>query len=403
MITRSTRMGVLASALVCCASLACSDSDSADASGGGGSGAKAGSGGAGGGAGGVGGGSAAVGGVGAGGSAGAGGVGAGGSGGTSGAGGAGTQWQFFAFGDTRTNPDILQKNIESMAAMDPAAVALFNGGDLTATGTVSEWNAHHKALADGAPDPSVPADPSGIVRQSRFRTDASSFGPYIRYIGVMGNHDDGSTGWLQNWNSYLSGQANLGKNGTGGIYFSLSYENALFIVLDSITTSSEQTSWLSSLLDSAEAKQAKFKLAFFHRPVYPCNDKTPFSGGLPWVSLFEQHGVDIAFVADSHTYERTCAMAGGECATDGVVYLNTSGGGAPVRTVNATKQATVTSGSRSDSYDCAKILESSKGNWYHFCHIAIEDCKLTLKAYAHDQIDTGSAPFDTLVIDKCAG
>jgi hypothetical protein len=119
------------------------------------------------------------------------------------------------------------------------------------------------------------------------------------------------------------------------------------------------------------------------------------------VELFEQHGVDIAFVADSHTYERTCAMQGGGCAKGGVIYLNTSGGGAPVRPVNATKQATVTNGSRSDSYDCAEILESSKGNWYHFTHISIDGCKLTLDAHAHDQVDTGSAPFDTLVIDKC--
>jgi hypothetical protein len=392
---RSARwVAVVVSALLASASLGCSDSDSADVSNAAGSGGSGGSGAQ------ASGGSS---GSSLGGNGGAGAGSSGGSAGTAGAAGAAPKWQFFAFGDTRSNASVFQKNIESMAALDPAAVALFNGGDLTATGTASEWDTHHKVLADGAPDPSVPVDPSGIIRQSKFRTDVNSWGSHVRYIGVLGNHDDGSTGWLNRWNSYLSGQATLGKNGTDGIYFSLSYENAWFVVLDAINTSSAQTSWLAAELDSAEAQQATFKLAFFHRPVYPCNDKTPFSGGLPWVELFEQHGVDIAFVADSHTYERTCAMQGGGCAQSGVVYLNTSGGGAPVRPVNATKQATVTNGSRSDSYDCAKILESSRGNWYHFTHIAIDGCKLTLDAHSHDQVDTGSAPFDTLVIDKCGG
>jgi hypothetical protein len=310
-------------------------------------------------------------------------------------------FQFFAFGDTRSNPDILELNIRSMDELNPSAIAAINGGDLTSEGTVSQWNDHHDALANGAPDSSVPADPSGIVRQSRFRTDVSDWGDYIWYIGAFGNHDDGATDWYQNWSDYLVGQKDLGVNSTNGIYFHLVYNNTLFILLDSVHPSSAQTAWLEQILQSPEGQDAKWKFAFFHHPVYPCNGKSPFDDGLEWVELFEQYEVDIAFVNHSHTYERTCPMIGGVCADGGVIYLNVSGGGAPVRDVEATKSDTVSHGGRSDSYDCADILVKYRSNWYHFCHVAIADCLLTIDCYSHDYYATHEAPYDTLEIDKC--
>lgn len=311
-------------------------------------------------------------------------------------------FSFFAIGDPRSNWDVFESNARSMVQLDPDAIAVFSIGDLTPYGAASEWDEHHQALADGAPDPSVPTDPSGIVRQSHFRTDVSTWGPYSWYLGIMGNHDDGDGNWFANWNDYLVGQQGLGVNAADGIYYSLSYRNALFIALDSINDSSEQTAWLEGVLTSAEGVAATWKLAFFHSPVYPCNYKSPFDNGLDWVTLFEQHGVDIVFVADSHTYERSCPMVGGSCAPDGVIYLNTSGAGAGTRDVEATRVETLSHGGRTDTYDCAAILQSYQGNWHHFSHIVIEGCTLILRAYDHDWYQTQKAPFDELVIDKCS-
>jgi len=333
------------------------------------------------------------------------GSGAGGTGGSA-AGGSetnGTAYQFFVIGDPRSNWGIFEDNVRSMWALDPSAVAVFSTGDLTPTGASDEWDDHQDALANGAPDNTVAQDPLGIVRQSRIRTDVSGFGDYARYVGVLGNHDDGVSGWLDNWNDYLPGQASLGENSTEGVYFSLTYESSLFIVLDSIHTSSEQTSWLEQLLSSSEASSATWKLAFFHDPVYPCNKKSEQDDVLEWVELFEQYGVDIAFVADSHTYERSCPMVGGSCASEGgVIHLNTSGAGAGTRDVYPDKTGTVSNDNRADDYDCAEILAAYKGNWHHFTHVAVEGCKLTMNAYSHDNHATLEPAFDTLVLDKCA-
>lgn len=310
-------------------------------------------------------------------------------------------WQFFAFGDTRTNTDILEEIIRSMFALDPEAVACFNGGDITANGTLEEWNDHHQRLADGAPDNSVPPDPLGIVRQSHFRTDVSEWGPYTRYIGVFGNHDDGSADWLTRWNNFLIGQSELGHNSEDGIYFTLTYNNAFFVVLDSVHPSIVQTDWLQRVLQSPEALASTWKFVFFHHPVYPCNDKSPFHEGLEWVEFIESYQVDIAFVSHSHTYERTCPMIGGTCASGGVIYLNSSNGGAPARSVRETKTETVSHEGRNDTYDCSEILDSARGYWDNFCHITIDGCILNLNCYGHDYNETQDPPYDTMVLNKC--
>ncbi len=305
---------------------------------------------------------------------------------------------FFVYADTRTNLDILEANIRSMYAVDPGARACFNVGDITAVGKVSEWDAHHLALSTGAPDDSVPFDVGGIVRQSRFRTDVSEWGDYIRYFGVLGNHDVSDGDWYENWNAYLPGQSGLGHNSkSDGIYFAQVLGSALFVVLDSEHMSDEQNQWLRDILAGADSHGIVWKLVFFHRPVYPCNLKFPFHAGLAWVEIFEEYGVDIAFCGHSHTYERTCPMVGGVCAAGGVTYVNTSGGAATTRAVIADKQGTVTLGDRTDEYDCAQILSGYKGYWHHFCHFSYDDCALSMSCYAHDSAFAVKKPipFDT--------
>ena len=304
---------------------------------------------------------------------------------------------FFVAGDTRSNPDTFQQNVQSMVELDPSAIALFNGGDITSDGLPDQWDDHLRALADGAPDPDVPADRSGIVRQSIIRTDVSDWGNYIRYIGAVGNHDTHESGWIDVWNEYLPGQAHLGHNGSSGVYFTLAYDNTLFIVLDSENPSSAQTQWLAEVLTGPQAQAATWKFAFFHHPIYPCNYKSPFDEGVEWAGLFEQHGVDIVFVAHSHTYERTCPMIAGKCAEGGVIYLNASGGGAGVRDVDTSKSDTVSSGGRSDSYRCSEILINARGNWHHYCHVAIAEGELAVKCYPHDDPST---PWDQMKLSK---
>jgi hypothetical protein len=332
----------------------------------------------------------------------------------------GCSYSFFVYGDSRTNWNVMQANVHSMYELDPDAIGLFTTGDNVGSGVDLEWNNHHNTLAAAAPDPSVPdTDPWGIVRQSRFRTDVDSWGDYVRFVSSPGNHDTYGSDWYDNWNRYLVGQRDLGINGDNGTYFYVTYNNALFIMLDSTEPGFEQRLWLQWVLSGPIAAAATWKLVFFHHPVYPCAYKSSFGPGLPWVRLFEQHGVDLVLNGHTHTYERTCPMVEGSCVAEGetgVIYINSSGGGAPTRPVVPDKTGTATFEDDSDDFDCAEILEAGIGYWHHFCHFEVDDCVLTMAAYPHDvypqlvpdggldaAADAGTelAPADTLTLDKC--
>lgn len=292
-----------------------------------------------------------------------------------------TAFAFLAVGDTRTYPNIAQQNFQSMARLDPGAIAVFNSGDLTADGASSQWKAHVDAVNLGS--------------AGKVRFDLQDWSPSaIRYFGVVGNHDVHDGSWLSNWNDNLSGQRNLGQNGSGGIYFATRYQNALFIVLDSQHPSSAQTSWLETTLkDAAADASIKWKFAFYHHPVYPCNYKSPWGTGIPWVRLFESYGVDVVFNGHAHVYERTCPMVRGSCQAGGVIYVISGGGGAETRDVDPTRTAS----SGGDSYDCSETLDAAKGNWHHYCRIAIDGGALRYACYSHDATTN---PDDTFTINK---
>lgn len=292
-----------------------------------------------------------------------------------------TAYSFFAMGDTRSNPNIAQQNFQSMAQLDPKAIGVFNSGDLTADGKDAQWQDHINAVNLGS---------AGVIKM-----DKTAWGPYIRYFGAVGNHDTHETGWLSVWNKYLPGQKGLGNNTTAGIYFSVTYGNAIFIVLDSENTQKgAQTTWLDSTLKAASANPAiQWKFVFYHHPVYPCNYKSPWSSGIPWVRLFETYKVDMVFNGHAHVYERTCAMVGGVCKAGGVRYVITGGGGAGTSNVSPYKKDTA----GTDSYDCGQMLKMAKGNWHHYCRVGINGKTLSYACYKYD---TKASPEDTLTVTK---
>ncbi len=283
------------------------------------------------------------------------------------------KFTFFVYGDTRTYPTPFKTVVGSMVKLDPAAVALFNTGDITTMGSEVQWKLHMKNLKQAG--------------GGKVRADLKGWDPkYIRYLAALGNHDAYDFNWHDNWTTYLSGQKGLGVNSKAGVYFSVTYGDALFVVLDSDHPSKAQTAWLEKLLKSAEAKKAGWRFAFFHKPVYPCNYKHPFDEGVPWVRLFEKHKFHVVFLGHAHTYERTCPMVGGACKTGGVVYVTSGGGGAETTKVDVTKEAKA----GADAYHCTKkgtepgILANALSNWHHYCHITIDGAKMTLKVYPHD-------------------
>jgi hypothetical protein len=270
-----------------------------------------------------------------------------------------------------------------MTVLDPSAIALFNSGDITSDGKLSQWEDQEQAIMLGS---------GGMIRLDL----ASWSSSYIRYLGVVGNHDTHESSWLSNWNTYLTGQQGLGHNGPVGIWFSVTYKNALFVVLDS-ENSGDQLAWLQQVLSSAASNPAiKWKFVFFHHPIYPCNYKSPWSKGVPWAREFEKYGVDRVFNGHAHVYQRTCPMVKGQCQSGGVIYVITGGGGAGTHDMTSS-ELTATRDVGSDTFDCSQIVEAAKGNWHHYCHIQIDQNVLRYACYGHDATQH---PEDTLVITK---
>ena len=285
---------------------------------------------------------------------------------------------FFAVGDTRSQPAVAQQNFASMVALDPSAIAVFNTGDITLDGNASQWADHIGAIEKGG--------------QGKIRTDLQGWDPAsIRYLGAVGNHDVHVADWLAQWNTHLPGQRVLGHNGADGVWYAVTYQNALFVVLDSTQSISAQTTWLDQTL--TQYASTKWKFLFWHYPVYPCSYKSPWDAGVAWVRVAEKHKVDMVFNGHAHVYDRSCPMIGGRCANGGVTFVTTGGGGASTGAVEPTKQDSA----GGDSYNCSEVQAKGFSNWFHYCHLRVGTDTLNYNCYSHDST---SAPRDTLTITK---
>ncbi|MGC4090057.1 MAG: metallophosphoesterase [Polyangiaceae bacterium] len=220
---------------------------------------------------------------------------------------AGTSNGFFFFGDAHFGPIANNARNEvalrQMSAIDPNAIAAFSNGDLVDGDSESQWATHDAALAKGG-----------------FAANDSC--ARAGYFGALGDHDVSDGHWFDLWNSHFGAQEALGPDTQRGIYYAVTYGDALFVVLDSEHTSSdktsyadEQTHWLESVL---AASNAPLKFVFFHEPVYPCSGHhAPFAAGLPWVDLGERYGVSAFIGSHTHLYSRSCPRLAGACARDG--------------------------------------------------------------------------------------
>jgi 3',5'-cyclic AMP phosphodiesterase CpdA len=123
------------------------------------------------------------------------------------------------------------------------------------------------------------------------------------------------------------------------LYYSFTAGNSLFIVLDSSLDDQEkriigeQFKWLEAVLVNSTKKH---KFVFLHHPLYSdlgkghhahdSLDKYPESRD-KLQALFTKYKVDAVFAGHEHYYERRIV--------DGVLYIITGGGGAPIYDMEA--------------------------------------------------------------------
>ena len=113
----------------------------------------------------------------------------------------------------------------------------------------------------------------------------------VKFYASLGNHDDPQ---LEiNYKPYSMG---------GNRYYTFQKKNVEFFVLDSNYMTPQQLSWLE---DKLKSSTAKWKIAYFHHPLYTCaryhGPDTDLRNEL--MPLFTKYGVNAVWSGHEHVYE----------------------------------------------------------------------------------------------------
>jgi hypothetical protein len=114
----------------------------------------------------------------------------------------------------------------------------------------------------------------------------------VKFYASLGNHDDAEI--EINYKPY-----NMG----GNHYYTFNKKNIDFFVLDSNYMTPQQLSWLEGKLKGSDAK---WKIAFFHHPLYTCAKYHGPDIDLrnQLMPLFTKYGVNAVWSGHEHVYER---------------------------------------------------------------------------------------------------
>ncbi|MGH9851269.1 MAG: metallophosphoesterase [Blastocatellia bacterium] len=125
----------------------------------------------------------------------------------------------------------------------------------------------------------------------------------VTFQAVLGNHDvkKGRETQIKDPNFNMGGRAFYSFTRGAGL--------VEFFALDSNDFDRRQRQWLEEAL---QASQAKWKVAFFHHPIYSSGEKHGSNLGLraELEPLLVRYGVAAAFSGHDHTYERTKPQQG---------------------------------------------------------------------------------------------
>lgn len=237
--------------------------------------------------------------------------------------GGGTAAGFFAYGDTRTYPDVhdqVARAIMSACSTDPGLKTLLVCvGDLVSQGDEEgDWDSEFF-------DPSY----SNIQRMLA----------NLPYQACRGNHEGSGAGFAKYFPYPF----------VSPYYWSFDYGPAHFVVIDQYidySPGSAQYTWVANDL-AATAKPWRFLV--IHEPGWSAggghsNDSDVQDFLQP---LCLEHSVSIVFAGHNHYYARA--------DVDGVQHITTGGGGAPLHTPNV-------------GYPNVVTAEAA----YHFCQVKIE-------------------------------
>jgi len=143
----------------------------------------------------------------------------------------------------------------------------------------------------------------------------------IKFYAALGNHDDPAQRYYKPFNM------------DGKRYYAFRKGDVEFFALDTTYLSPAQLDWLKEALSKSDAK---WKIPFFHHPLYSSGEKHGSEVDLRELlePLFIQDGVDVVFAGHEHFYERVKPQKG--------IYYFTEGGSAKLREGNISTTSALT-------------------------------------------------------------
>ena len=143
----------------------------------------------------------------------------------------------------------------------------------------------------------------------------------IKFYATLGNHDESSQRFYKPFNM------------DGKRFYTFKKDDVEFFVLDTTYMQPAQIEWLK---DALTKSSAKWKIAYFHHPLYSSGEKHGSEEDLRQIleRLFVQHKVDVVFAGHEHFYERIKPQKG--------IHYFTAGGSAKLRSGNISSRSTMT-------------------------------------------------------------
>ncbi len=249
-----------------------------------------------------------------------------------------TSFRFAAYGDSRTQSAVHAAVVSAILASAPRFV--LHTGDFVSSGKKdSYW-------------------------QTEFFDPAQPMISRLTLFPIQGNHEGNSALYYQYFDP-PDGGGDYNER-----WYSFDYGNAHFVAVDTQTSFSPGSAEYNWLVSDLASNSAKWLFVFQHYPAYSSGDHGGDAKVQTYlVPLYEQYGVDMVFCGHDHIYERSLK--------DGVQYVVTGGGGAPLYEVDLSPNP----------------YQVYAHSLHHHCTIDISGSTATLRAVAND----GSV-FDTVTM-----
>ena len=201
----------------------------------------------------------------------------------------------------------------------------------TTEGDFKQWGDTLKQSLKQAPNAQfiihggdITDDPSNVQQWKWFYHQAPMLSS-LPFLATTGNHE-----LVNDDAQFFQAQITFPANGASGLpnytsYYS-SYQNALFIFLNTEDDIKKQTKWLEQVLQY-QADQYDWIIVSMHRGLYGASQ---FKDAEDWEQLFDQYGVDLVLQGHNHSYSRSFPLRDGkvvDSGEQGTVYVTLNAAG----------------------------------------------------------------------------